>query len=593
MIVEKLAIQSFMGYSDRVDLDFRGKKTISIVGANESGKSSILQAISYAIYGKTRADNEFSLVNSFSNTPLVVEIALKLADGSKLEITRGRTKKNEAILKVAGQGGRSRELNQYIIDRIGLAYDDFIALSYFVQGDIHQFMTNDKRSYFQRWTSGLSYWKNLEDEASAKLSSANYDLTNARTSVKAAKDALANEEEAVLDERVKKQKLRKFEEQVEIRSQQVITLETKLQKDQDKQALRDNVEGLQDRLEDLELAIKSKDRAIENIKEEMVRVSNGVCPILTIKCGPLKKKGEKKYTNLSKLVESEKQDKQKLLAKQKACQEKLAEAKKQVTKKHDPELKRKLSDARRQYHYATGEAKRASVDYARASVALESIRKAKKAIDKLKLAEETASDLVRKWQFIKYMCGRSGIPSVLIQNELNRVQDRCNWVMERLDYPKRMKFSSFRELQSYEQVCPKCGGEEWSKGTCRGCGASRPRKRKDEPTITVLDGNTERPFALESGGAQVLQSFAARMAGSLFRASMTGVPVRMVMLDELFAMLDAHNRQKLMGLVIDKLATEFGLEQQFIVSHHDDVVSAVSDTLYISKQNGKVTAKWI
>ena len=137
-----------------------------------------------------------------------------------------------------------------------------------------------------------------------------------------------------------------------------------------------------------------------------------------------------------------------------------------------------------------------------------------------------------------------------------------------------------------------CGHSTWAKGKCKHCGQARTKARKEEPTVTILDGLSERPFELESSGAQVLQSFAVRLACSLFLSSMTGVPMQMVMLDEVFAMLDKHNRQSLMSLVTEKLASEFGLKQQFVVTHHDDVISGFDHLLMVKKVGGTSLAEW-
>jgi DNA repair exonuclease SbcCD ATPase subunit len=91
----------------------------------------------------------------------------------------------------------------------------------------------------------------------------------------------------------------------------------------------------------------------------------------------------------------------------------------------------------------------------------------------------------------------------------------------------------------------------------------------------------------------VLQSFAARLAGSLFASAMTGIPMLMIMLDEIFAMLDSGNRQKLMALVLDKLLSEFGLQQIFVISHQEDVINAVDDLLMIKKERGSSIAVWL
>ena len=55
---------------------------------------------------------------------------------------------------------------------------------------------------------------------------------------------------------------------------------------------------------------------------------------------------------------------------------------------------------------------------------------------------------------------------------------------------------------------------------------------------------------------------------------------------------DPANRQKLTTLVVDKLAHEFGLEQQLVVSHQEDVMHAVDDLLVVTRERGGSVARW-
>jgi len=71
------------------------------------------------------------------------------------------------------------------------------------------------------------------------------------------------------------------------------------------------------------------------------------------------------------------------------------------------------------------------------------------------------------------------------------------------------------------------------------------------------------------------------------------MPLRMVMLDETFAMLDSQNRRKMLALVVGKLASEFGLERQFVVSHQEDITDAVEDLLIVTKERGSSNVRWL
>src|SRR5450756_3144765 len=52
MRIQTLEIENFMPYRDPVTLDFRDLSLFAIVGETGSGKSSIVDAICYALYGR-------------------------------------------------------------------------------------------------------------------------------------------------------------------------------------------------------------------------------------------------------------------------------------------------------------------------------------------------------------------------------------------------------------------------------------------------------------------------------------------------------------------------------------------------------------
>lgn len=54
MIPIKLRLAGFTSYREPVELDFTGFDLACISGANGAGKSSLLDAITYALYGKAQ-----------------------------------------------------------------------------------------------------------------------------------------------------------------------------------------------------------------------------------------------------------------------------------------------------------------------------------------------------------------------------------------------------------------------------------------------------------------------------------------------------------------------------------------------------------
>ena len=56
MIPIKLQLEGFTSYRNAVEVDFTGFDLACISGQNGAGKSSLLDAITYALYGKARGN---------------------------------------------------------------------------------------------------------------------------------------------------------------------------------------------------------------------------------------------------------------------------------------------------------------------------------------------------------------------------------------------------------------------------------------------------------------------------------------------------------------------------------------------------------
>ena len=58
MIPIKLSLSGFTSYLEPVEIDFTGLDLVCISGQNGSGKSSLLDAMTYALYGQARRRDE-------------------------------------------------------------------------------------------------------------------------------------------------------------------------------------------------------------------------------------------------------------------------------------------------------------------------------------------------------------------------------------------------------------------------------------------------------------------------------------------------------------------------------------------------------
>ena len=84
MIPVKLSLRNFMPYSDNVPpLDFTGIHLASICGDNGAGKSAIVDAITWALWGETRAGarNHDDLIHSQASE---MEVEFEFKVGAQL-----------------------------------------------------------------------------------------------------------------------------------------------------------------------------------------------------------------------------------------------------------------------------------------------------------------------------------------------------------------------------------------------------------------------------------------------------------------------------------------------------------------------------
>jgi DNA repair protein SbcC/Rad50 len=146
MIPVQLILKNFLSYRDAT-LDFRGLHTACICGSNGAGKSSLLEAITWAIWGESRAAAEDDVIHSGSKE-VRVDFTFE-SNQQKYRVIRTRIRSGTSVLEfqietpsgfrpLTGKGVRATQ--DLILEHIKLDYDTFINSAYLRQGRADEFM---------------------------------------------------------------------------------------------------------------------------------------------------------------------------------------------------------------------------------------------------------------------------------------------------------------------------------------------------------------------------------------------------------------------------------------------------------------------
>ena len=181
MIPLKLTLKNFLCYRDGVPtLDLDGIHVACLCGQNGHGKSALLDAITWALWGKARGKTQDELIH-FGCDDMLVELEF-LARDERHRVTRrhsngaGRRRQGASDLQLqifAGEDfraitGNSIRETQASIDRItGMDYDTFINSAFLLQGRADEFTnkTAGERKEVLAKILGLDLYDQLQSRA--------------------------------------------------------------------------------------------------------------------------------------------------------------------------------------------------------------------------------------------------------------------------------------------------------------------------------------------------------------------------------------------------------------------------------------------
>jgi ATPase involved in DNA repair len=154
MIPVQLQLKNFMSYGENVPpLRFEGMHVVCFSGANGHGKSALLDAITWALWGRSRARSDDDLIRH-GRTEMMVDFEFQL-EGLRYRVRRERvkrSKRSQGALEFYvwdAQSGQWRPLTESsmratqrrIVETLKLDYETFINSAYLKQGQADEFTT--------------------------------------------------------------------------------------------------------------------------------------------------------------------------------------------------------------------------------------------------------------------------------------------------------------------------------------------------------------------------------------------------------------------------------------------------------------------
>ena len=181
MIPIHLRISGFLSYHDAVELDFTKFDLACISGHNGAGKSSLLDSITWSLFGEARGKS--SDVINLRQDVKAAEVALTFqheANTYRVQRTLPRNKSTLLEFQVRAQNGwkpltekTTRETQSRIEQTLRLDYETFVNASFFLQGKADQFTQQNatRRKEVLSNILGLEMWEEYKNRTAEKRKS--------------------------------------------------------------------------------------------------------------------------------------------------------------------------------------------------------------------------------------------------------------------------------------------------------------------------------------------------------------------------------------------------------------------------------------
>jgi DNA repair protein SbcC/Rad50 len=218
-----MMLNGFLSYQDAAELDFRQFELACVSGANGAGKSSLLDAMTWVLFGQARCRDDDALINTHVNS---AEVELDFEyEGNLYRVKRSKPRGKTTMLEfylAKPEGGwrvltekSVRETENRLKQVLRMDFETFINASFFLQGRADQFAQQNPTSRKRILSSvlGLEIWETYRNGAAERRK-------DQEAEVKSIDAQLAEIEHELAEESERKARLEKIEARlVELASQ--------------------------------------------------------------------------------------------------------------------------------------------------------------------------------------------------------------------------------------------------------------------------------------------------------------------------------------------------------------------------------------
>ena len=302
MIPLKLRIAGFLSYREPVELDFTGFDLACISGQNGAGKSSLLDALTWALFGEARGKDKDALINLGSKA---AEVALTFKYEENIyRVQRTMPRGKSTVLEFQIRDGEdwrplteksARETQARIEQTLRLDYDTFVNASFFLQGKADEFTQKKagERKAVLGNILGLEIWETYRERTAERRKEIEKETAGIDRSIADIDAELAEEEP-------RKRRLKELESDLKRLSEARKTQETALE------SLRRAAASLNQRLAEEKARLEEERRGLKE-QEKVISDQLSVTSALTAQIESTKKslaETEERIAERSKLEEN-------------------------------------------------------------------------------------------------------------------------------------------------------------------------------------------------------------------------------------------------------------------------------------------------